>query len=415
MRSPQRAGEPAAPATPRGAFASLHVRPFPRLWAAGWVWHACRYMGIFVSSYQVNQLTGSPLLVQLVGAAFFAPMFFGGVLAGTISDRFDRKRTITRQLAVLGPAALAMGALVASERAPVWAIYLFVGAIGTGNVVDMTSRRTLVIDLVGPSLVTNVVALESLALHAGTTIGGLSGGAVIAWLGVGPVYMVIGALYLAAVGLFRVAPSQPVSPDAPARLPLRADIAAGLVLLRTHPLLRSVLGVTVLMNFFYYAFMPLVPVFAERLEVGALRAGLLASALGLGTMSGSLLVAWRQPRRRGRLYVGGPLLAMALLAAFANVSSYWPALALLMGCGLAAAGFGSTQGSIVATSTDPVVRGRAMGLLSMAIGGLPFGMLSLGLVAQRTNPALAVTVSCALGFVIVAGWQLARPAVWRLE
>src|SRR3712207_8315625 len=80
-------------APPPGVFAALRVPYYPRLWASGWLWNLTRWMSVFLCSYLVNDLTGSPFLVQLVGAAFFAPMFFGGVLGGVISDRFDRRRS----------------------------------------------------------------------------------------------------------------------------------------------------------------------------------------------------------------------------------------------------------------------------------------------------------------------------------
>ena len=40
------------------------------------------------------------------------------------------------------------------------------------------------------------------------------------------------------------------------------------------------------------------------------------------------------------------------------------------------------------TSADEEMRGRALGLLSMGIGALPFSMLTLGLAAQLTSPRL---------------------------
>src|ERR671917_418512 len=69
-------------------FPALEVAGYGRLWASGWLWNLTRWMGVFLCSYLVTRLSGSPLLVQLVGAAFFAPIFFAGALGGVISDRF---------------------------------------------------------------------------------------------------------------------------------------------------------------------------------------------------------------------------------------------------------------------------------------------------------------------------------------
>src|SRR5512145_1327959 len=69
--------------------AAMSIPQFPRLWATGMLLNLTRWMAIFLCSYLVNDLTHSTVLVQLVGASLFAPMFLGGVLAGAIADRLD--------------------------------------------------------------------------------------------------------------------------------------------------------------------------------------------------------------------------------------------------------------------------------------------------------------------------------------
>jgi hypothetical protein len=55
-----------------------------------------------------------------------------------------------------------------------------------------------------------------------------------------------------------------------------------------------------------------------------------------------------------------------------------------------------------------------MGVLGMAIGTLPFGMIGLGLLAQATSPAVAVVASVAAGIVILALFVARAPQVARL-
>ena len=401
------------------ATSSFEVPGYRWLWLTGLVWHAARWMAVFGTAYRVNEQTGDPLLVQLVGTMFMVPMFIGGPIAGMITDRFDRARTVLRVLVVLAPASGLMGLAVGADAAPIGVSYLYVLCIGTGNVVDMTSRRSIAFDLAGPVRLSNAAALETLALHAGTMIGTLAGGALLEVLDASAVYLGLGAVYLVAVASFRLAgrlagfgggtagAAAPAGPTAPGSV--LADLRAGMGLLRTHPVLRQFLVTTVLMNFFYYAFMPLVPRFAEDLGVGAFLAGLLAAAVGMGTMLGAIVIARVQPRRRGLLHIGGSLGAMAMLVVFANATWYPLAFAALLVAGLSGSGFGTTQSALVVTLVDESLRGRALGALSMAIGALPFGMFTLGLLAQRTNPQLALTISVSCGFVLLVGWQAARP------
>ena len=397
-----------------GTFAALGVESFGLLWASGWFWNATRWMSVFLCSFLVNDLTGSPFLVQLVGAAFFAPMFFGGAVAGAMADRFDRRRTILVQLVVLIPIAAGMGALVTSGAVSAWMVYPFMVAVGLGGVIDMTSRRALVFDLVGESRATNALALESMSMSGGSLLGSLFGGAVINFVGIGQAFFLIAILYLVSLLLL----TRVVSP--PARLhgqagSMRDAVKEGLRAVGRSQALIGILGVTVIMNLFYFSFMPLVPVFAREMEVNALYAGLLASGTGFGMLLGSFTwAAWPVPRR-GLIYVGGTLLAMAFLFAFAALQWYWVALVLLIGAGFGSSGFGTMQAVLVMTTAEPEMRGRAMGILSMAIGSLPFGMIGLGLIAQATDPAAAVMISVVSGLIVMGVWLNRYPQVARIR
>jgi hypothetical protein len=96
---------------------------------------------------------------------------------------------------------------------------------------------------------------------------------------------------------------------------------------------------------------------------------------------------------------------MACLFLFAASPWYVPAVLALVVAGFAQAGFGAMQGSLILTAAGPEMRGRAMGVLSMAIGVLPFGMALLGAVAQFTNPAIAVMGSVTLGLLGLLAWS----------
>lgn len=373
-------------------------------------------MGVFLCSYLVNDRTGSPFLVQLVGGAFFAPMFFGGVVAGVISDRFDRRRTILLLLAALVPVAAGMGVLVATGTVQIWMVYPFMLAVGLGGVLDMTSRRALIYDVVGEARLTNALALEGVSMSAGTMLGSLMGGAVITFVGMGQAFLLIAVAYSLSFLCLLAVPSPPKLGATPAgRASLVRDLAEGVSYVRRHRALVSLLGVTVLMNVFYFSYLPMVPVFADRLGVNALLAGLLASGGGIGMLTGSLAMARFPPQRRGLVYVGGSLAAMVLLFVFAAVPWYVPALAALVVAGVGQSGFGTMQSVLVMTAAGAEMRGRAMGLLGMAIGGLPFGMVLLGAVAQGVGAPAAVMLSVTLGFGVLALWLLRHPEAARLE
>jgi len=407
-----------------GALSSLSVKYYPRVFISGWLWNVTRWMGVFLGSFLVNAETGSPLAVQLVGAAFFIPMFLGGLLAGAVSDRFDRRRTLLRNLAVLVPTTMLMAFAVGQSAVELWMIYLFMAIVGVGGVLDMTSRRALVHDLVGDQHITNALALEMFSLASGNMAGFLFAGAVLDFVGEPSAYVLIAVAYGLSFVMLASVPARSVTAlgattgaDEPvvARAGLREDFMAGAAFLASSAPLRSTLGVTVIVNVFMFSFLPLVPVFADRLGIGAFQAGLLASAMGTGMMLSSLWVAMNSQARRGVVYTVGAFLATGALLGLPLAPRFLLAYPAVLVAGFGGGLFGATQSAVVITIAGPELRGRALGMLSMAIGGLPFGIVALGVVAERIGAAAALLWGLSLGLVLLVVWLRRRPEVMAIE
>jgi predicted MFS family arabinose efflux permease len=280
----------------------------------------------------------------------------------------------------------------------------------------MTVRRAMIYDLVGPEQVNGAMALEMLSSATGLALGALLGGTIIEALGVGEGYLVIAAgLVVALVIMWRVpstsAEASPTSASAGERPPpFLRTVAEGFRALPANPALVSILGVTVFVDFFHFSFSPIVPVMGERLGASPSMVGLISAAYGAGMMAGSLWVAAREPHR-GRAYVAGSMVACVLLLGFATFRSYVVVVLFALGAGAAMGLFGSTQTALAITSTSAELRGRAMGLLSMAIGALPVGMYALGELAQAVGAPTALVVFNLAGLAGLLVWARLRPEV----
>ena len=71
--------------------------------------------------------------------------------------------------------------------------------------------------------------------------------------------------------------------------------------------------------------------------------------------------------------------------------------------------FGSTQSILVMDSVSEERRGRALGLLSSAIGVLPIGMLAVGEIAEVFGASRAVTIAVLTGAVFMTFFLRVRP------
>ncbi len=149
-------------------------------------------------------------------------------------------------------------------------------------------------------------------------------------------------------------------------------------------------------------------------EVGATPfwIGILAGSAGIGMMVSSLWVAFADPHR-GRTCVLGTLMAMVLLLGFALFETYALVLLSLFVSSFCFGLYGATQSALTMTSVPDEMRGRAMGLLSMAIGSLPFGMAGLGEVAEWIGASQGVVAFNLAGIAFLSWWMWYRPESLR--
>ncbi|MEL7157404.1 MAG: MFS transporter [Actinomycetota bacterium] len=390
---------------------------FAATYAVGVVWSLCRWAIGFLGAYVVAEATGSPRLVQLTGALLWAPLLFTGVVGGVVSDRFSRRTLLLIQFGVLGPLTAALGLLSLRGEPPLGVLYAFMVVAGFGWVIDMTVRRALVFDLVGPEHIDTAMAFEGLASAFGLMAGAMAGGALIGAVGAGGAYLAVaGAIGVAATLLLAVPPTpRPTIDDgAPAGPSLLAEVRAGLGLIGRWPTLASVLGVTALVNFFHFSYFPIVPVIAQRVGATPFTTGLLAGATGAGMAIGSTIVL-RTGIRRGVAYVVGSGGGFVFLLGFAAFDRYWMVYVSLLLASSFVGMFGATQSALVMTAVDDHMRGRAMGLLSMAIGMLPIGMAVLGEVSEAIGAPAALILANITGLCGLLLFLRARPQAFHIR
>jgi len=158
------------------------------------------------------------------------------------------------------------------------------------------------------------------------------------------------------------------------------------------------------MNFMLFPYQQMIPVVAERvLNVGPGLMGLLLGAEGLGALIGALVIASRSDMSyHGRVYLYGSLLALSMLLMLSLSHWYFASLAILFILGLGTSGFGTMQGTIVMLVARDDMRGRALGIMSLAIGSGPLGALAIGAVADASSAPFAMAINAVSGFILVA-------------
>ena len=175
----------------------------------------------------------------------------------------------------------------------------------------------------------------------------------------------------------------------------------------------AVLLITMVMNACAFPYQFMLPVIArDELAVGPVAYGVLGSAAGLGALFSALAAGAVPPRLAGRVFSGGSLLLLSCIFVFALSRSYPLSIAVLFVGGFGFASFAVLQTSVVLQGTDPALRGRALGAVTLGIGSQPFGALALGGLAEAAGAPLAVAGMSGLGLILVLAVVVAL-RIWR--
>ena len=408
-------------------FQAFHSPSYRLLWPANFASYTSRWMQMTLLAWFVLDRTDSAWKVSLVGFFSMAPLLVLGLVGGILADKVDRQRTLLATHVTNLFAALAMTALLLSGRESYWHAYVVILATGAGWALDNPARRSLILDLVGRSTVTNAMALDSIAMHSSRLIGPLAAGVLIATTDVEGGYVVVSLFSIASVLLLWFLGSsgqvrsaiqsqrrrlQASGPTGGVRGMLR-NLREGFKYVRESSATRAVILVTILMNFLLFPYAQMVPVVArDELDVGPGLMGVLMASDGLGAMTGGLIIASaRRLTYHGWIHMGGSLLAMSALLAFSFSPTYLTSLPALVFLGVGVAGFSTMQSTIVMLVAPEEMRGRALGVVTLAIGAGPLGSLMVGGLATARGTPFALGVLGGVGLTSIGLVSLMMPAL----
>jgi MFS family permease len=167
---------------PRGFFATPS---YLRLWFAGGIGNAMRWLEFLVAGIFTYEVTQSTVLVALVTVARSLPMLFVGTIAGVVGEALNRKRLLMAQLSVLAASAAMLCALAFSAQIRVWQIALGGVVAGIAWAMELAVRRRMIGEVVVPDQIGPAVAFDSLTNSFARVLGPLAGGAAYQALGWG--------------------------------------------------------------------------------------------------------------------------------------------------------------------------------------------------------------------------------------
>ena len=144
----------------------------------------------------VHEMTGSATAVGAVTFAAFFPFVVIGPLAGVVADRVDRRSLVLASGAVGIATAMVLAALTLADVVTVWHVVALAAISGSAQAATMPARQALLANLVAREHLLSGIALASIAQQGSRVFGPLVGGALLATLGAGYVFLAGAALLL---------------------------------------------------------------------------------------------------------------------------------------------------------------------------------------------------------------------------
>jgi MFS family permease len=368
------------------------------------------WMQSVAESWLVYRLTGSEVLLGFVGFAGQIPVFLLAPFGGALADRYDRRWILVCTQTAAMILAMALAVLTLTRRIQVWEVFALGALLGIVNAVDIPTRQSFFVEIVGREDLLNAIALNSSMFNGARIIGPAVAGILVAGIGEGWCFFANSVSYLAVIAglLLMRRPAVGVRPAAGSTL---RRIAEGFRFsARTAPVL-TLLLLLATASLAGTPYSVLMPVFAEKvLHAGARGLGLLMAASGVGALIGSIALAFRRQLRGLGSWVAWAAMGVGVaLAVFSLSRTFWLSLVLLVPVGCAFMVTLGSSNTLIQAMVPNELRGRVMAVYSMMFMGMaPFGALLAGALASRIGAPATVALGGAVCFVagLLFRWRL---------
>jgi len=389
------------------------VRSFRFQWPADLATSWAFEMEALILGWYILTATGSVQQLVIVAAlvwlgSLFSPFF------GVAGDRVGHRTLLCMTRGFYAVLAAVLAALTLTEKLEPWHVFAIATLAGLLRPSDMVMRHALVGQTMPSGILMQAVALSRTTSDTARVFGAIAGAGGVAMIGMGPAYVVVTAMYVAAfllsLGVAKAPPSTSVAHPV-------SDLKDAFSYVWQKPDLLGAFTLAFLVNLLAYPFvLGLLPYAAKEVyAIGQAGLGWLAAAFWTGALAGSLLVgamSFAMAAARTMLWTGGLWFAATLL--FGQTTTLALGLALLFFAGFVQSFCLTPLAAVMLRSAGEAMRGRVMGVRMLAIWGLPLGLLVAGPMITRFGYATTTFVYAGLGLAatLAIAWRW-RDSLWH--
>ena len=379
---------------------ALQARDFRFYWLALVTQVIGQHMFAFTLGWLTFEITGSQAQLGLVHLCGFVPQFALTLLGGVLADRIDARKLIGAAQVNAAIAMIMVGVVTLLGVAQLW--HLAFGAFlwGLSAAIDEPARASFFPRLLPRTLLRSAVPLISMAFGSSRVIAPSIAGFLIAAAGAPATFIVCAAAVSTMIAvLFLVRPSHVVAPPHGSLLDNFTD---SLRYIRANEVFARVITAALLNAALAMGFIHVLPVFAkDLLQVDSRGLGILASAAGIGALTGFFSYAWVQSRASPRTLIVGALTVFNLaLIGLAFSDQYWLSFCTILVAGLCHGYFVTSSQVMLQTLVEDHYRGRVMSVFALVWSLMFLSGFLLNTAGEWVGPRLAL----AGGAVIVLAY-----------
>lgn len=350
------------------------------------------------------RLTESVWMLGILGFAGGISMLLLAPYGGVLSDKYDRRKLMLLTQSLMMVQASALAVLAWLGKVEPWHLVALALFLGIVFAIDTPIRHSLIPRLVkNREQLPNAIALNSVLMNGARFVGPAVAAVVIQRYGEAFCFALNAATFVVIIyTLTRMRwDSEPARTSSTNIKRLLAD---GFSHARNHKPTRDALVFVAVVSFTVSQYPSIMPAIAARLyDGGPSQLGFLLSCAGIGAVCMAMVLArWSSVATLPRLSGVGAMVAGACMAALPTMKAIWfgGTLMYLLGAGLLAAIAGTN--TWLQHNVHDAIRGRIMGLYSMAaFGAHPIGSMLSGAMGEWINLPFVLTLN---GLVcVVAG------------
>lgn len=364
--------------------------------------------------------TGSPVLTGLAGFAEMLPYVVAKALGGPLIDRIGARR-VSLWCDMLSAAAVALVPLLFwAGLLSIWVLLPAVALLGVLRAPPDAAKQALVpmVAALGQLPMERVTGVMGASDRLAGTLGAAGAGVLIALLGPAPALLVNAlAFVLSALAVGLGIPAQH-APFQQRDTTYRAELTAGWTVLRSDPVLVSLVIMIAITNLFDMAYSAvLLPVWVRSSGLDVSWVGILLATFSAGAILGAAIAAavgHRLPRLllyTAGFFCCGPL-AMSVLALDLPLPVI---VTVLLFGGISAGSINPIIGVILFERIPAPVVGRVIALFgALAWALMPFGGVYAGLLVDSWGISVALGVTAML-YLVAAFAPLIVPSFRQMK